>query len=206
LALALAALAVGMWVATWFSSRPPELPDSAAALAPYGQAGLLAGLEAGGSGAAVGVGQPVPEVVLADLRGDTARLSNLRGRPVVLNFWATWCPPCVAEMPLLQSIYDRERDNGLLVVGINLSEPSERVSAYLERNPVTYPIWVDPADAVPEGSATQDAFQQFGGVALPTTYFIDADGTMVEQKLGELDAEGLDRVIETIRGPEEPDS
>ena len=118
-----------------------------------------------------------PDFTLPTLRGDSLRLADLQGDPVLINFWATWCTPCIAEMPDLQDLHEEFGPHGLHVVGISLDqEGAEVVTPFAERLEVTYPLALDP-----EGSVA-DAF---GDVwALPTTYILDGEGQIVERVIG----------------------
>ena len=124
-------------------------------------------------------GQPVPSFTLADLDGRQVRVPGaFAGRPVLVNLWASWCGPCVTEMPALQAFARGEGANGVQVVGIALDDPAE-VRAFVERTGVTYPILVDapgPADAgVRLGNPK--------GV-LPYSILISADGRLLRQRIG----------------------
>ncbi len=146
----------------------------------------------------IDTGTPVPDFELADLDGRPTRFSKLSGKPVVVNFWATWCPPCLREMPLLQSLHEQGE---VLVLGINAGEPVEVVGAYLESRGIAYPVWIDPPGTTPPGRASMDLFRRFGGIGLPLTLFIDARGVFRAVHNGELDEPTLEHNVATIRGP-----
>ena len=131
-------------------------------------------------------GDRVPDFTLADLSGDTVRFSDLEGRAVVLNFWATWCPPCRREMPLLDAIQKEYGSRGLRVVGIDVGEDADVVRRYVESIGVTYPIWVDAPNGQVGTDSTQGLHARFGGVGLPTTIFVDPEGIVRDRRLGEL--------------------
>ena len=131
-------------------------------------------------------GDVVPDFSMESLEGEKVLFSELSGRAVVLNFWATWCPPCRREMPLLDAVQKEYAARGLVIVGVNLSEPKEWVADYIAQVAVEYPIWVDP---IPEPAGTvssRELFQRFGGVGLPTTIFIDRSGRISDIYVGEL--------------------
>ena len=196
--LILVAMGLGFAMATRLIPPPLDPAHDRPVLDPYGQAGLLVGLNSGDSGPRVAPGKPVPDFELADVNGDIVRFSSLRGRAVVLNFWATWCPPCTAEMPLLQSIHDRERANKLIVVGVNVGEPLGVVVSFLNRHQLTYPVWVDPPASEPPGGASRAVFDALGAAALPTTLYIDPDGILLGRALGELTPLELDRMVSRL--------
>jgi cytochrome c biogenesis protein CcmG/thiol:disulfide interchange protein DsbE len=128
------------------------------------------------------VGRAAPEFVLRPLDGgEPVTLASLRGRPVVLNFWATWCVPCFEEHPLLvsaaRSLGDRAR-----FIGVIYEDSEEQVRGFLARQGSAYPSLVDP------GSRTAIAFGVFG---VPETFFIDAEGRIAAKHIGPLDAASL---------------
>ena len=122
-------------------------------------------------------GFTAPDIVLSDQNGTQFQLSNLRGKAVVLNFWASWCPPCRAEMPDLQAIHQEYAAQELLILGVNATS-QDSVSDALEfanAMGLTFPILLDES-----GSASR-AYQVN---ALPTTFFINADGVIEEVVYG----------------------
>lgn len=143
-------------------------------------------------------GDPVPDFGLRTLDGEPVRLSSLAGRVVVLNFWATWCPPCRREMPLLDQIQKKYEDRGVVIVGVSLSEPVEIVRPFIDSMGVDYPIWVDGPGSDPNSDLTRDLFARFGGVGLPTTYFIGRDGVLRAIQVGELNRAILQKRIEDL--------
>jgi len=120
-------------------------------------------------------GAPAPEFELLDLDGNTQRLSDLQGSVVVLNFWATWCAPCEAEMPMLNDTYTRYRDQGLSVLAINFDEPREDVQEFSDRLGLTFPVLLDP------GGEVQELYRVRG---YPTTFIVDRDGLIRTEHIG----------------------
>jgi thiol-disulfide isomerase/thioredoxin len=104
------------------------------------------------------------------------------GRPVVLNFWATWCAPCVIEMPILEDAYQQHRDDGLLLVGINLAEDPEMVESWLNENDINFPVVID------RFRELEAAYEVRG---YPTTFFIDARGNIRRVHQGPLSEDEL---------------
>lgn len=94
-------------------------------------------------------------------------MSDLKGKVVVLNFWASWCPPCRAEMPDFEEMWQEMRDDGVVFVGVAVSDSPEEARAFVEATGVTYPIGVDPS-----GSIASD----YRVLSLPTTFLIDREG------------------------------
>lgn len=114
------------------------------------------------------------------------RLSDFRGRPLVLNFWATWCPPCVAEMPLLDAFFRQNQAKGWQVLGLAVDQ-RVRVQAFLRSNPVTYPVGV--AEAV-GGDWLRQLGNESGG--LPFTLVLQPDGSVWQTKLGKLSEDEIE--------------
>ncbi len=139
--------------------------------------GLLAGACGGGHGnqlpapvtgpGAPAVGRPAPQFALATLRGDQVDLAALRGKVVLVNFWATWCIPCKQELPDIDAVQRRYANAGFTALGVDNREPADLVAAFAAKTPVTYPLLLDP------GNAVADAYRLLG---LPTSYLIDRDG------------------------------
>jgi len=137
----------------------------------------------------VTIGQQAPEFVLSDLNGAPIRLTDLRGRPVIVNFWASWCGPCVDEFPLLDSAAAVHRGDGLAIIGIVYRDRSEAAREFLARMGATWPAAMDPGDRV----ATQ-----FGIIGPPDTFFIDRQGVVVGRQIGQLSAADLERGLQQI--------
>ncbi len=134
--------------------------------------------EASAHGVTPGAGRPVlgqvaPDFVLeAPGTDEEVRLSDFRGRPVLLNFWATWCVPCRTEMPALQEAHDTE---GVVVLAVNSQESDTVVSNFLDEYGLTFPAAIDR-----EGSVRQ----HYGVLGLPATFFIDPDGILRARNFG----------------------
>lgn len=120
-------------------------------------------------------GFAAPDFELSSLEGDVIRLSDFRGRPVILNFWATWCPPCRAEMPAIQNVATRHRDAGLIVLLINEGEDAATIRGFLTD------IGVDLSVALDSDGAVGSEYRVRG---LPTTVFVRADGTIEDVAVG----------------------
>lgn len=130
------------------------------------------------------VGDPAPNFHLQDLEGAPVALADLQGNAVVLNFWATWCPPCRREIPMLDAMNKVYMEKGAIVVGVDVGENINTVKRYIDDLGVTYPIWIGG-----EGyDNTQALLTSFGGVGLPTTVFIDPEGVIRAFQVGELSA------------------
>jgi cytochrome c biogenesis protein CcmG/thiol:disulfide interchange protein DsbE len=135
---------------------------------------------------------PAPALRLEGLDGRPVDLAALRGRPVVVNFWATWCEPCVREFPLLAKAAAAHRGDRLAVVGVLTNDRPAAARAFVRRHGATWPVGVD-ADG-----ATAAAWNAVG---LPHTWFVRADGTLASHQLGELTQATLDRQLALVVPP-----
>ncbi len=135
-----------------------------------------------------GKGQPLPEIELAAAQGTRIKLSDFKGAPTVVNLWATWCPPCVREMPLLQQAQiDHPSIN---FVFLNQRESAERVNAWMAaRQPTLRNVLLDD---------TAKAAAAFKQTALPTTLFFNANGELVSTRIGELSKASLTERLESL--------
>jgi len=138
------------------------------------------------------VGHPAPEFSLLTLDGDEIRLSELRGKPVIINFWASWCGPCRLEMPDLQATH-LEQGDGLTVLGVNLTERDsnlDEVAGFIEELGVTFPIVLDT-----EGEVA-DLYRVRGQ---PASIFVDADGVVSTVFYGIVNEQFIqDRISELV--------
>ena len=129
------------------------------------------------SGPAPKIGSPAPDFRLTGPGGNVVQLSELRGKPVWITFWATWCPPCRAENPDIQAVYAANQAQGLQIVAINLGEEAATVRGYAERTGLSFPIVIDTTDEVAAS---------YRLVGIPTHYFVDADGILRDWRIGSM--------------------
>jgi len=139
------------------------------------------------------IGSAAPDFALADLDGNPVRLADLRGRPVIVNFWASYCASCVEEFPLLKSALAEHKADGLAVVGIVFQDRSEAARSFMSRMQATWPAAMD---------TTGDVAQAYGIFAPPESFFIDREGRIAGLQIGELSRGDLARQLETIVGKE----
>lgn len=145
--------------------------------------------QARGLVAAVGRGEkPTAPDFELPLLGEDGELSlaSLRGKPVVLNVWASWCDPCREEAPVLQDAYERWRDAGVVVLGVDYQDGSADARAFMEEFGLTYPSVRDGSGSVLAG---------YGVTGVPETFFIDRQGRIVDYTSGPVDPETLDAKI-----------
>jgi thiol-disulfide isomerase/thioredoxin len=133
--------------------------------------------------------EAAPSFTLSDPEGKEISLSDFKGKPVVLNFWATWCPPCIAEMPALNTISDSYKDSGVIVIGINSGESVETVKSFVGKFGISFPVLLDGDQKI------NDKYKIFG---LPTTFFIDKNGVIVDQIVGGAEEEIFNSKIKMI--------
>jgi peroxiredoxin len=146
-------------------------------------------LFASGGNSVPKVGGKPNEFNLVDLEGNVHRLSDYAGKPVVINFWGSFCPPCVEEMPEFEQQYNKWKDRGLTILAINLSEDTLTVNNFVRQFNLTYPILRD-VDRKTERS--------YGLRSYPTTFFVKADGTIMEIKVGGMTQQDIDERIERL--------
>ena len=146
---------------------------------------------------------PAVDFNLTDQYGNTHTLSQYKGKTIFLNFWGTWCPPCRAEMPDIQKLYeefDQEGEDALIILGVaapNLGkEKSEDgIKTFLEENGYTYPVLMD---------TEAELFQTYGITSFPTTIMIDRDGNLFGYATGQLNEETMRSIIQqTMEGKRE---
>lgn len=148
---------------------------------------FLASLLNAGNSSSPRLGFTAPDFELMDLTGKPVRLSELRGTPVMINFWATWCNPCRIEMPLIQTA--AEQNTNLIILAVNADEPVRVVQPYVEKMGLTFPILLDPESKVEIMYLVQ---------GLPTSFFLDKNGLIQAVQIGVLSEDKLSEHLEKI--------
>lgn len=138
------------------------------------------------------VGKQAPDFTLPTLDGKEVNLSQFQGQPVLINFWATWCVPCRQEMPELVRAYEAHKEEGLVVLGLNLtySDSLKDVEAFVNEFNMTFPVLLDK-----DGAVAERLFQIRG---VPTSIFINRDGTIERIQVGLMSAEQVDEFVAEI--------
>jgi cytochrome c biogenesis protein CcmG, thiol:disulfide interchange protein DsbE len=132
---------------------------------------------------------PAPDLALPQLDGTPASLRELSGQVVLINVWATWCPPCRAEMPAIQQAYEAYRDRGFTVLAVNLREDAAAITPFLEQHELTFPILLDR-----DGQASV-AYQAH---ALPSSFFVDRRGVIRAVYRGPIPPRVINGVVEQL--------
>ena len=150
------------------------------------------GASTGGAIPAARQGFLAPDFTLNTPEGESFTLSELRGQAVLVNLWATWCPPCRAEMPAIQKLYDEYKDQGFVVLGVNMTYQDDPLAVvpFMQENQLTFPILIE---------ETGNVAEKYELRSLPSSFFIDRDGIIQEVVIGGPMSEALLRTrIEAI--------
>lgn len=130
-----------------------------------------------------------PQLELTSLDGEQVSLEDLRGSVVLVNLWATWCPPCLQEMPTLNAFYEKYKDQGFVLIGVNQEESRDIVAPFVEDFGLSFPIWLD------EKPLAQVAFKT---VNLPSSYVIDRSGRIRLMWIGGISEKNLEQYVPKI--------
>lgn len=146
-----------------------------------------AGASGGPMTVPVAVNYAAPDLILSDLNGVEHELTDHLGEVVLINLWATWCPPCKAEMPTLEAYYQAHRAEGLLILAINDGDPADAVAAFAQEYNLTFPVLLDP-----EYEASARAFKTR---SLPSSFVVDRVGNIRLRWVGEIDRATLEKYV-----------
>jgi len=130
--------------------------------------------------------QAVPRLALSDLQGGPVSLDSYRGKVILINNWATWCPPCKAEMPELQAYYQNHAEQGFVIIAIESGEPAATVTGFVHQLGLTFPVWLD-LDAA--------ALNAFENMDLPSSYVVDQQGTLRMSWTGSVNEATLEKYV-----------
>lgn len=136
------------------------------------------------------VNYAAPELTLTDTQGNSFALSQFRGQVVLVNLWATWCPPCKEEMPGLEAFYRKYKDNGFTIIAVNDGDPTPDVLQFVKDYKLSFPVWLDPTY-----QATDHAFKTAN---LPSSYVINRDGKVVLSWVGGINRKNLEKYVVPI--------
>ncbi len=177
IAIGSALVLFGLLNALW-NSRSEPTPDSRSELTPE---------SSGPSAIPVEVKtHPAPQLSLQGLDGKPVSLSDFHGQVVLLNNWATWCPPCKAEMPDLEAYYEAHQAEGFTVIAVNAGDPPAEVGAFAQQYGLTFPVWPDP---------NTETLRAFGIQGLPTSFIIDRDGMVRATWTGAITRATLEKYV-----------
>jgi cytochrome c biogenesis protein CcmG/thiol:disulfide interchange protein DsbE len=135
------------------------------------------------------VNRPAPDFTLTSFEGTKMSLAGLKGKPVVINFWASWCPPCRVEAPLLEHTWRAYKDRGVVFIGVDIQDKLEDALAYIREFNVTYPNGPDP---------TGEISINYGVSGLPVTFFVSRKGEILRRWVGAIERSVLITAIEEI--------
>jgi peroxiredoxin len=139
-----------------------------------------------GSAIPAEVNYAAPELSLQNVNGETEALTDYLDQVVLVNNWATWCPPCKAEIPTLEAYYKAHKEQGFVIIGVEAGEPQSEVSQFVQGSVITYPIWIDPQNA---------SLRAFGSSGLPNSFVIDRSGAVRLAWVGEITREVLEKYV-----------
>lgn len=134
----------------------------------------------------VAVNFPAPDLQLADIDGNETGITDYRGQVLLVNNWATWCPPCRAEMPTLEAYFQDHRKEGFTLIGIEAGDARDEVAEFVAQYDLSFPVWLDPQS---------DSLRGFYNASLPNSYVIDRQGTVVLGWTGAISREMLEKHV-----------
>lgn len=145
--------------------------------------------EAAATGACKAEGMANLDLTVKDMNGAEFKFAGEKGKVILLNFWATWCPPCLAEIPEFVKVYDEKKDEGFTILGVSTDDTAEQLRAFASARRVTYPLLM----MTPE---VEDSYGPLFG--LPTSVLIARDGSVCKRHFGPMSKEQLERELEPL--------
>ena len=134
-------------------------------------------------------GTPAPDFQLTSLEGEMVSLADYRGQTVMINFWATWCPPCRSEMPDMEQIYQEGKTQDIVVLAVNMQEAKQPVQEFIDKYGLTFPVLLDTSGEIS---------QKFGVQSLPTSLFIDPEGNVISFSVGALNKSAISKRLALV--------
>lgn len=186
--VAVAAVVAAIWL---LEGQPLPGSSTSGGQVSSAQAGDYWGVDTGPQSGSDGprLGRPAPDFVLNGLDGNTVQLSSLKGKVVLVNFWATWCVPCKKEIPELVSIYERYQARGFEIVGVDFQETPGNVRSFVREWGMSYVNVLDP-----EGKVSG----QYRLTGLPESFFIDRNGVLRDKRIGQMKEEFMECVVQAL--------
>ncbi|MEE8374213.1 MAG: TlpA disulfide reductase family protein [Dehalococcoidia bacterium] len=132
------------------------------------------------------VGHPAPDFVLEDLDGNLVRLSDFRGKVVLINFWTTWCPACRIEMPEIEAVHQEYKDKGVVVLGVDPLEDEGTIRRYIQQGGFSWTILLD---------ITGEVARDYEITAIPTSFFLDTEGIIRVVNVGDMTREAMEGML-----------
>ena len=139
----------------------------------------------------VPVNYPAPELELENIAGEVEALDDFNGQVLLVNNWATWCPPCKAEMPTLAGYFNAHAEEGFMVIAIEAGDPRDQVAQFAEDFDLPFKVWLDP---------NSKALNAFRNGNLPSSYVVDRHGTIRYAWTGEINREMLEKFVTPLLG------
>ncbi|WP_129729652.1 redoxin domain-containing protein [Ectobacillus funiculus] len=140
------------------------------------------------------IGKEAPDFELHALDGSKVKLSDLKGKKVILNFWATWCPPCRQEVPEMQTFYEKHKEDVVILAvnatALSTGETKEKVKSFASQYGVTFPILFD---------STSEVSDTYRIMVLPTSYFVDTKGVIRQKSIGAMTGEYMEKTIQALQ-------
>jgi peroxiredoxin/YHS domain-containing protein len=132
--------------------------------------------------------RPAPSFQLTNLAGEKVRLADFKGKVILVDFWATWCKPCIEAMPAMQKLHEKYADRGLAMLGVSIDEKGAKVVApFVQKRKFTYPMFVDGGD--------DPAWKSFGVRSIPALFLIDKEGRIVKQWIGKPKEQEVEQAV-----------
>ena len=129
------------------------------------------------------------DFTLTDMNGKSVNLADFKGRPVLINFWATWCPPCKEEIPAFIELQDKYRDQGFIVLGVSTDDPADALKQFAAEYKMNYPVL----------QGTEELMDEYGPIwAIPVSIFVRRDGTICKKHMGPASKEDFERDIKAL--------